>query len=98
MEIVIIVTLGILCGLLISALAVIGFVCRNLLKKIEKYEAWIKENEAIVIEVKDKVEKTYSSIKEIDTRGMFASDDDVGFIFTDIVHLIKKLNDYTKNL
>ena len=74
METIIIVVLGILCGLMVSGLAVLGFVCRNLLKKIDKYEAWIKENEAMVLDVKDKVEKTYSSIKEIDTRGMFASD------------------------
>ena len=60
-----------------------GFVIWNLLQKLERFENIIEENTEIYINI-------YNSLKEIDSRGSFESDDEVGSTFKDIKGLIEK--------
>ena len=54
------------------------------LDKIDSYQKWMNEIEL-------SINNTYQKLKLIDDRQLFEKDDDVGFVFTNIVKLIEKL-------
>ena len=54
------------------------------LDKNEHYEIWIDDIEKSVL-------LTYNKLKAVDDRQIFEKDDDVGFVFSNIVALIEKL-------
>ena len=56
------------------------------MEKIETYENW-------VIEFKKDVQKTYQQLREVDNKNIFQKDDDVGFVFSQIINIIEKLKD-----
>ena len=53
----------------------------NLLKKIEKYEDIIQENDKFIQEELERNEALLEALRKIDNRQMFEKDDDVGSIF-----------------
>jgi hypothetical protein len=61
----------------------------NLLDVIETFEEWSKEYTNFV-------ENTYRKLKNIDEKQIFEKDDDVGFVFSEIVRLIEILKDKSK--
>jgi len=54
--------------------------------QIDLLEEW-------VIDFKNLINNTYNKLKEIDERGMFEKDDDVGIIYEDIKSIVKSAND-----
>ena len=62
------------------------YVVYNLYKKTRVYENWI-------IEIKNDVNLLNLQIKEIDSRGIFEKDDDVGVIYEEIKELITSFNE-----
>ena len=54
------------------------------LTKVEIYEAWI-------LEYKNKIEETYQALKFVDEKQIFEKDDEVGFVFSDILEIVKDL-------
>ena len=54
------------------------------LTKIEIYESWI-------LEYKNKIEETYQALKFVDEKQIFEKDDEVGFVFSDILEIVKDL-------
>ena len=64
------------------------FVIRNLIQKNEKLEDFIsKQSEAI--------DACDSRIKDIDEKGWFESDDQIGWFFTEIKKIQEALNEFT---
>ena len=64
------------------------FIIRNLITKNEKLEDFIsKQSEAI--EACDK------RLKEIDDKGMFYADDQIGFFFKEVKKIQEALNEFT---
>lgn len=61
----------------------------RLYEKIDTLSNWISE-------FKQTTENTFQKLKEIDDRQIFQKDDDVGFVFSEIVKLIEKLNKRTE--
>ena len=59
-----------------------GYIIWNLLKKNEKLEDIIEENT-------DKYINVYNALKEIDLRGAFEADDEVGSTFKEIKNIIE---------
>ena len=78
---------------IIVALAIIvgalGYACYNLLQKIEIYEAWVDE-------FKSEVDQMYTRLKEVDDKNLFEKDDDVGFVFSEVLRISKEFNDKVK--
>jgi hypothetical protein len=68
---------------------VLGFTTFNLLRKIENAEDTILYYEGYMKEVDETIQFIDKRVKEIDTRGSFQSDDEVGFFF----ERLKLLND-----
>lgn len=56
------------------------------LNKNEIYESWI-------LEYQDDLMKTYIRLKDLDSRGIFEKDDEVGFVFSNILNTLEDLKD-----
>lgn len=76
-----------------------GVIIKKLLGKIDMYESWI-------LEFKENVMNTLEQMREMDKQGLFATnlndkgifetDDQVGAIFKELLDLIEKLNQRTQ--
>ena len=97
------ITLSIILGVLV---VVLGFTTFNLLKKIEKQEDIITLRDEILVsyqiylnKVSDIIELSDKKLKEVDHKGSFESDDEIGFFFQSIKQLQETLNVFKiKNL
>jgi len=97
------ITLSIILGILV---VVLGFTTFNLLKKIEKQEDIITLRDEILVsyqiylnKVSDIIELSDKKLKEVDHKGSFESDDEIGFFFQSIKQLQETLNVFKiKNL
>lgn len=82
----IIVTLMILFFITTCALA---YACFNMVKKIEVYEEWLDF-------FKTEVDDVYNKMKSVDDRNLFEKDDDVGFVFTELLRISKEFKERIK--
>ena len=74
-------------GILVALLIVAGFAIRNLIKKNEALEDFIvKQSEAI-----DYCDRR---LKNIDDKGFFVADDEVGWFFTELKKIQEALNEF----
>lgn len=64
----------------------LGYALDVNLDKIETYQNWI-------LEFKKDLSITYSKLKGLDDKQIFEKDDDVGFVFSEILKLIEKLKE-----
>jgi|LakMenEpi03Aug12_release.lakeMendotaPanAssembly.Ray.scaffolds.fasta_scaffold4716168_1 hypothetical protein len=76
--------------LLIIIIAALSYAVWNLLKKIEKYEDIINENDKFIQEELERNEALLEALRKIDNRQMFEKDDDVGSIFSLIKDTIER--------
>jgi len=77
----------IIIAILSALLIVAGFAIRNLIKKNEILEDFIaKQSEAI--------NYCDQRLKQIDTRGLFIADDEVGWFFTEVKKIQEALNEF----
>ena len=74
--------------ILIITTTVLGFALFNLLKKNEALEDFIsKQSEAI--------NECDKRLKQIDNKGLFYADDEVGFFFKELKKIQEALNEFT---
>jgi hypothetical protein len=66
----------------------------NLLRKNEKCEDVIKSYENYMINLSNTIEFSDKKLKEIDSKGTFASDDEVGYFFKQLIYLQDQLNNF----
>ena len=72
--------------ILVITLGTSGYVIWNLNRKLDHMESWV---ESFVFRVRD----TYNNMMNVDSKGHFESDDEVGSIFQGIKSIITELND-----
>ena len=78
----------IIIGILLALLIVAGFAIRNLLKKNEILEDFIaKQSEAI--------QACDLRLKQVDDKGIFYSDDEIGWFFKEVKKIQEALNEFT---
>jgi hypothetical protein len=82
--------IGILTGLLLVA----GFVIWNLLKKVEKQEDLVEGYQQYLTSVDSAIKLSSKRLKEIDVKGMFSSDDEIGWYFSQMKEIQEILDDY----
>ena len=78
--------LEIILGLVVITL---GWTTFNLTRKVERLETWIESYAQRVIDTQD-------TLKEIDDKGSFEADDEIGVVFTSINETIDELNEITQ--
>jgi hypothetical protein len=76
--------------------AIVGYIIWNLLLKVEKLENTIEVQEKYILDFYDLVKTSENKIKEIDSKQLFQSDDEVGFFFTNLKVIQESLSDYIK--
>jgi len=67
----------------------LSYIVFNLMGKVERLETWI---EGYV----DRINETQSTLKEIDDKGTFEADDEIGVVFTAIKEAVEELNEITE--
>lgn len=80
--------------ILVLLVLVLMFTNYNLLKKNEKCEDIIKSYETYMVNFSNVINFSDKKIKEIDARGAFESDDEIGFFFKQIKFLQDQLNGF----
>lgn len=87
--------------IIISILSIITvvliFISYNLLKKNEKCEDIIKSYENYMVNISNTIEYADKKLKEIDRKGSFESDDEVGFFFKTLLFIQEQLNNFKVN-
>ena len=80
---------------ILSVLVVIlGFTTFNLMKKQEKAEDVLMEYLAYLDRLSRVIEASDQKLKEIDNKGTFKSDDEIGFFFKSIQQIQDILNEF----
>jgi len=64
-----------------------GYIIWNLMKKTELLETWVED-------FTETIESVNTKLTEIDIKGSFESDDEVGIVFQLIKETIKQLDSY----
>ena len=90
----IIILLILLGSVIITALVSI----RNLLTYSERLEDILEEYQSKLIEVRTKIVDAEIKLKEIDIRGAFEADDEVGYVFKSIKEVSEDLTKTIQNL
>ena len=80
--------------ILLMLVVVLGFTTLNLLKKNEKCEDVIKSYENYMTNLSNTIEFSDKKLKEIDSKGTFEGDDEVGFFFKQLLYLQEQLNNF----
>ena len=71
------------------------FIIRNLIKKNENQEDVIKEYEDFIIKQSEAITACDQRLKKVDDKGVFQSDDEIGWIFKEILKIQEALNEFT---
>jgi hypothetical protein len=71
------------------ATCALGYACYNMIKKIEVYEGWLGY-------FRTEVDEVYQQMKVVDEKNLFDRDDDVGFVFTELVRISKEFSERIK--
>lgn len=83
-------------NIIIILVLIISYIIWNLMKKIEKLESMIEVQEKYIMDFYNLVKQSEIKIKEIDSKQLFQSDDEVGFFFTNLKTIQEALSDYIK--
>ena len=67
----------------------LSYVVFNLTRKVERLETWVEDYAQRIID-------TQQVLKEIDSKGDFEADDEVGVIFQSIKETIDEINEITE--
>jgi len=71
------------------------FIIRNLIKKNENQEDIIKEYEDFIIKQSEAINACDQRLKKVDDKGIFQSDDEIGWMFKEILKIQEALNEFT---
>ena len=78
---------------------VLGYTTFNLLRKNEKQEDILAGYMTYLNKISDTIEMAETKINEVDTKGSFKSDDEIGFFFEQIKTIQTALNAFViKNI
>lgn len=73
---------------------VLGFSTWNLLRKLEKLEDTVQDQQRYVENISNVIEDSNKRLREIDDRGHFSADDEVGFFFENLKQIQSILDSY----
>jgi hypothetical protein len=88
------ITLIILINIGVLLLAAISYVIFNLLRKNEKFEEMIEMQNQYIETISNLMKESDRKIKEIDSKQIFQSDDEIGWFFTGIKEIQEVINEY----
>tara|TARA_Y100001972_G_C7619893_1_gene310853 strand:+ start:896 stop:1147 length:252 start_codon:yes stop_codon:yes gene_type:complete len=78
--------LEIILGLIVITL---GFTTFNQMRKVERLETWVED-------YAQRIQDTKQVLEEIDSKGSFEADDEIGVVFTSIKEAVDEINEITQ--
>ena len=90
--------LEILIGILGFSVVVLGFTTFNLLNKNEKAEDIIVSYQEHISNLNEEIIKSEKRLNEIDQRGIFQSDDEIGWFFNEVKKIKRNLAKFKVDL
>lgn len=82
--------------IIISILAITLIICiyviSNMLKKSEKLENMIIDQQSYIDNIDSVIKNANTKLEEIDAKGTFKSDDEIGWFFKNILYIQETLN------
>ena len=87
-------TLEIIIYILGAVVVILGYTTINLLIKNEKEEDIIVSQREFIENFQSSIEESDKKLQELDTRGSFSSDDEIGWFFNEIKKLQNALSRY----
>ena len=76
--------------ILLSVITItLGWTTFNQLRKVERLESWIED-------YAQRIQDTKRVLEEIDAKGSFEADDEIGVVFTSIKEAVDEINEITK--
>ena len=87
--------LEIIITILSILVVILGYTTFNLLRKNEKQEDILVSYMGYLSKIDTAIQESDKKIKEIDERGSFKSDDEIGWFFTEIKKIQMILNEFT---
>tara|TARA_Y100000389_G_scaffold204264_1_gene255958 strand:+ start:149 stop:424 length:276 start_codon:yes stop_codon:yes gene_type:complete len=84
--------LAITVGILSLLVVILGYTTFNLLRKSEKAEDIIVSQDIFIESISSQIEKASQRLNQIDVKGSFKSDDEIGWFFEEIKILQNNLS------
>ena len=89
-----ILTLTIILGILV---VIFGYTTFNLLRKNENAEDIIFSLDETITKIEETIINSEKRLKEIDAKGSFKSDDEIGWFFDEVKKIQNGLNQFKRN-
>ena len=83
--------IAIVLGILV---VVLGFTTFNLLRKVESLEDYVVDYNEFVTKLRDQISSSTDRLKQIDQKGTFEGDDEIGWFFNEIKVLQEGLSQF----
>ena len=90
--------LEIIIGILGFSVVVLGFTTFNFLNKNEKAEDIIVSYQEFINNLSEEINKSDKRLEQIDQRGIFKSDDEIGWFFNEVKKIKKNLAKFKVDL
>jgi predicted PurR-regulated permease PerM len=83
--------------ILVLIVLLLGYISYNLFKKVEQLERIVDSQEQYISKFSNTVDFTNKRLGEIDEKGTFQSDDEIGWFFESVKTLQSELDDFNLN-
>ena len=88
----------IILGILGILVVILGYTTINLLRKTEKAEDIILSQSEFLNNITSQIENSATKLSEIDAKGTFEGDDEIGWFFNEIKKIQNDLSQFKINL
>ncbi len=78
-------------------IAIFFYTTINLLRKVEKLEDAVEAKDSFIEKVQESISISEKKLEEIDGKGFFKSDDEIGWFFENIKYIQETLSQYKNN-
>ena len=83
-------------SIILAVVIILSFILiRNLTIRNEKQEDIIKEYEDFIIKQSEAIQACDQRLKQVDNKGIFYADDEIGWFFEEIKKIQSALNEFT---
>ncbi len=87
-------TLYIISGILVAIILFLSYIVRNLLVKVEKYEDVTADQTQYLQNISTTLGESKKHLQSLDEKGVFQSDDEVGYFFEQMKEVQNELDRY----
>lgn len=86
--------LSVISGILVAIIILLSYIIRNLLVKVEKYEDITVDQTSYLQNISNIIRDSQKHLQSLDEKGVFQSDDEVGYFFEQMKTVQEELDRY----